>query len=490
MSRYFLAVDLGATSGRTILGTIDAGGKLTTEEINRFKYKMMPIDGHLYWNIYYIFEQIKEGMAIVGRKGIVPASIGVDTWGVDYACIAEDGSLVGLPHAYRDPQLNGAKDRFFEKVMSASQLYRRTGIQHLEFNTVFQLNEYKDTFAVKAASKLAFIPDAISYLLTGNLVTEYTIASTGAILNPETRSLDTELLETIGIPAEKFGKMAEPGTVIGTLKPSIAAETGLPEVPVVAVAGHDTASAVAAVPAEDANFAYLSSGTWSLMGIESPCPVINDLTEEYNITNEGGIESTVRVLKNITGMWIVEQCLACWKKEGHDYSYPEMVALAEAAPEFLAFIDPDDAAFVCPDNMPQAIERYCKATGQKVPQTHGEFIRVIFESLALKYRWILDVFRKLASSPVKRLHVIGGGSRNRFLNQLTADAIGMEVVAGPAEGTAIGNIMLQAKADGLVNSLTEMRQIIARSIEIERFQPRDKEKWEKAFADYKSTMKL
>ncbi len=486
---HFIAIDLGATSGRTILASINSDGHLSTEEINRFPNHMMPHDGHMYWNIFSLLENIKEGLALVARKGIVPESIGIDTWGVDFACIAADGSIIGLPHAYRDPQYSGAPERFFESVMTADKLYDRTGIQHMYFNTVFQFNELKNTFAMTAADKIAFMPDALAYLLTGNLVTEYTIASTGAILNPEKRELDTELLEIVGISADKFGPLTNPATVIGNLRQSIAEETGLPSIPVVAVAGHDTASAVAAVPAKDTNFAYLSSGTWSLMGIESPVPVINDVTRAHNITNEGGIESTVRVLKNITGMWIVEQCLQAWKKEGTSYTYPEMVALAEAAPEFMAFINPDDPSFVCPANMPAAIVEYCNRTGQKAPSTHGEFIRVIFESLALTYRSVLDIFRSISQYPIERLHVIGGGSRNRFLNQLTANALGIPVVAGPAEATAIGNIMLQAKACGLVSSLNEMRSIIARNIDSETFLPTDTEKWEAAHKKFEETIK-
>lgn len=486
---HFIAIDLGATSGRTILASIDKEGKLSTEEINRFPNRMMPLDGHMYWNIYSLFDSIKEGLALVARKGIVPQSIGIDTWGVDFVCIADDGTFAGLPHAYRDPQYSGSRQRFFNNVMSADDLYNRAGIQHLDFNTVFQFNELKDTFAMRNASKIAFTPDALAYMLTGKLVTEYTIASTGSILNPWKRDFDVELIERVGISRDKFGPLTAPATVIGKLKRSIADETGLHEVPVVAVAGHDTASAVAAVPAKDSNFAYLSSGTWSLMGIESPVPVINDITRKNNITNEGGVESTVRVLKNITGMWIVEQCLQSWKKQGISYSYPEMVALAEAAPEFKSFINPDDPSFVCPSDMPAAIIEYCNRTGQEAPETHGEFLRIVFESLALTYRSVLDIFRSISQYPIERLHVIGGGSRNRFLNKLTANALGIPVMAGPAEATAIGNIMLQAKACGLVSSLTEMREIIARNIEIETFNPTDSEKWEQAFNRFEKVIK-
>ncbi|MDE7407108.1 MAG: rhamnulokinase, partial [Muribaculaceae bacterium] len=459
--KHYIAIDLGATSGRTILGTIDETGKFTTEELNRFPNGMMEVNGHLHWDIFSLYNNILDGLREAGKRDVAPVSIGIDTWGVDYGCIDPDGNVMGIPYAYRDPQTIGAKERFFANVMSASDLYARTGIQHMDFNTVFQLNEHRNDWALKMADKIVFIPDILNYLLTGKIVTEYTIASTGALLNPVTRQFDADVLAALGLRADKFGPMVEPGTEIGVLKADIAVKTGLPQIPVIAVAEHDTGSAVAAVPALDEDFAYLSSGTWSLMGIESKSPVINELSEEYNITNEGGIEGTVRVLKNITGMWIVEQCLQSWKRAGVTYSYPEMVALAESAPAFVAYIDPDDAAFVAPADMPEAIREYCTRTNQHVPANHGEMIRMIFESLALKYKKTLDVFRRLSQNPVNRLHVIGGGSRNNLLNQFTANAIGLPVIAGPAEATAIGNILVQAKATGAVDSLTAMRGIIA-----------------------------
>ena len=473
-TKFFIAFDLGATSGRSVLGELTEDGKLTMKELTRFPNQMMPLDGHLYWDIHSLFEELKRGLREVSRLGITPTSIGIDTWGVDYVCVGPDGSFIGLPYAYRDIQTIGADGRFFENVMSASELYRHTGIQHMGFNTVFQLNEHRNDFGHLNASRFVFLPDALAYMLTGNIVTEYTIASTGSIVNAAARQLDVEVLAAVGTEPSKFGPMVEPGHVIGNLKPEIAEETGLGTIPVVAVAGHDTASAVAAIPATDRNFAYLSSGTWSLMGIETDAPVINDITEKFNITNEGGVEGTVRLLKNITGMWIVEQCLKQWKSEGKAYSYPEMVALAQAS-KAVCTIDPDAPDFVAPDNMVEAINAYCRATSQTVPATHGEYIRSIFESLAKKYAKTLDIFRGLSEYPVERLHVIGGGSRNAFLNQLTADACGIPVVAGPAEATALGNIMIQAIASGSVRDVAEMRRIIAGNIKTETYYPVNKE---------------
>ena len=451
-----------------MLGTL-AGDRLELEEVTRFPNRMLRLGGHLYWNIYSLYEHLKEGLAVVARKGVPVTSIGIDTWGVDFVCVAPDGTFLGLPFAYRDPHTVGQKESFFREVMPADALYTRTGIQHLDFNTIFQLYTLKrhNNFALSQASGLLFIPDALSYMLTGNKVTEYTIASTSGLLNPATRRFDASLLNMLGIDASLFPPLVEPGTVIGGLSKDICEALQLPSIPVIAVAGHDTASAVAAVPAGDENFAYLSSGTWSLMGIETSKPVINEKTSAFNITNEGGVDGTIRLLKNITGMWIVEQCLAEWRKAGVEYTYPQMVELAMEARPFLCFINPDDEAFANPHCMPEAICAYCRRTEQACPQTHGEFIRVIFESLALRYREVLDVFRGLASKPVSRLHIIGGGSRNRLLNQFTANAIGLPVVAGPGEASSIGNIMLQAKAAGVVSSLKEMRRIISTHIKLE-----------------------
>ncbi len=482
--KQYIAVDLGATSGRTILGTINTDGKFTAEELNRFPNGMIEVNGHLHWDIFSLYTHILEGLHEAGKRGAKPESIGIDTWGVDFGCIDSDGNIMGIPYAYRDISTIGAAKRYFEDVMPARELYAHTGIQQLDFNTVFQFNEQRHFFTMQHAEKIAFIPDLLNYLLTGKIVTEYTIASTGAVLNPATRKFDNTVLESVGLTPDKFGPVVEPGTPIGVLKSDIAAKVGLPQIPVIAVGEHDTASAVAAVPSVDECFAYLSSGTWSLMGLESPSPVVNETTEKYNITNEGGIEGTIRVLKNITGMWVVEQCLQAWRKEGITYSYPEMVVLAEAAPEFVAFIDPDDAIFVAPANMPDAIMEYCSKTGQYGPKNHGEMIRMIFESLALKYKMTLDVLKSIAVNPVHRLHVIGGGSRNKLLNQFTSNAIGLPVIAGPAEATAIGNIMMQAKATGTVTSLTDMRHIISESIDLEKFAPADNEKWEAAYTKF------
>lgn len=472
-SKSFVAFDLGATSGRSILGELTGNGKLSIKELTRFPNQMMSLNGHLTWNIYSLYEELKRGLREAASLGVTPASIGIDTWGVDYVSLAPDDSIIWLPYAYRDSQTIGAADRFFKNAMPASLLYGCTGIQHLDFNTVFQLNEHRNDFSHLNAAKFVFLPDALSYMLTGNVVTEYTIASTGALIDARRREFDHRVLETVGLDTSKFGKLVMPGHIIGNLKTEIADEVGLPAVPVVAVAGHDTASAVAAIPALDRKFAYLSSGTWSLMGIETDAPVINETTERHNITNEGGVGGTIRLLKNITGMWIVEQCLKQWKSEGVAYTYPQMVELAENS-DAVCIIDPDDSSFTAPADMVATIDGYCRATGQPVPSTHGEYIRSVFESLACKYAKILDVFRSLSEYPIERLHVIGGGSRNAFLNQLTADACGIPVIAGPAEATALGNIMVQAMASGDVKNLAELRKVIADNIETVTYYPKNR----------------
>ena len=480
-NRSFLAFDLGATSGRSILGTIE-NGRLQMKELTRFPNQILQIGNHFHWNIYALFEHLKVGLIAAKNEGVEISSIGIDTWGVDFALLAEDGTILGTPYAYRDPHTVGMPEAYFE-IVPRERVYDLTGIQVMNFNTLYQLFALKqaDNSLLKAASDILFIPDALAYLLTGNKVVEYTIASTSQILNPRTKKFETTLLEAAGIAPSILGEIVMPGQLIGTLTDALAEESELGKVPVIAVAGHDTASAIAAVPALNERFAYLSSGTWSLMGIEVKDPIITDETYALNYTNEGGVEGTTRFLKNITGMWILEQCLKEWKKEGITYDYDKLVKMAEESTPFQSLIDPDYSDFANPNSMTNAIIKYCEDTGQTAPASHKEFVRCIFESLALKYRFTLDKLKNLAPFEIEQLHVIGGGSLNALLNQWTANAIGLTVVTGPAEATAYGNIMLQAKAAGLVNSLQEMRQIIRESIHIEEYQPQNSSEWEGAF---------
>jgi rhamnulokinase len=483
-NKSFLAFDLGATSGRSILGTLE-NGRLQMKELTRFPNQMLQIGKHFHWNIYSLFEHFKAALAAVKEEGVEISSIGIDTWGVDFALIAKDGTILGAPYAYRDPHTEGMPKKYFD-IVPRDKVYGLTGIQVMNFNSLYQLFALKqnNSSLLEAASEMLFMPDALSYLLTGNKVVEYTIASTSQILNPISKQFETQLLEAAGVSPSILGEIVMPGHVIGTLTDELAEESELGKIPVIAVAGHDTGCAVAAVPAENENFAYLSSGTWSLMGIEVKDAIINEETFALNFTNEGGIEGTTRFLKNITGMWLLEQCLKEWKKEGITYAYEKLVKMAESAPAFQSLIDPDHASFANPVSMTKAITEYCTTTGQPAPSNHAEFVRCIFESLSLKYKDVLGKIRNLAPFPIEKLHVIGGGSKNPLLNQWTANALGIPVIAGPSEATAIGNIMIQAKAAGCVNSHAEMRRIIRESVHLEEFVPDNNEVWEAAYQKY------
>ena len=389
--------------------------------------------------------------------------------------------------AYRDPYTFGAMDEYFANAVSKEEVYQATGIQFMNFNSLFQLYAMKrdGNSALKNARKILFLPDALSWMLTGNAVCEYTIASTSQLLNPVTKDLDTRLLDSLGLDRGMFGEMVMPGHKIGVLTEEVQKMTGLGAVPVIAVAGHDTASAVAAVPAKDEHFAYLSSGTWSLMGIETKEPIINELSYERNFTNEGGVEGTTRFLKNICGMWLLERCRKEWGDDA-PADYGTLLGEAMKVEPFQSIINPDDETFANPANMQQAIKDYCAKTGQHVPEGYAETCRCIFESLALRYRQVAGYLKEMASFPIDTLHIIGGGSLNAYLNQFTANATGLTVLAGPQECTALGNIMLQAKAAGAVGGIFDMRRIIADSITMKRFDPQDKEMWDKAYAKFES----
>ena len=481
----FLAFDLGATSGRSVVGTL-RDGKLEIRELTRFPNSIVELHGKYYWNLLGLYEHLKEGLSAAVSEGIVPDSIGIDTWGVDVVPIAEDGSILAMPRAYRDPYTDGAPEAYFE-IVPREVVYDKTGIQIMNFNTLFQIfAAIKEGYTpVVKAKQLLFMPDALAYMLTGKAICEYTIASTSQILNPRTTKFDTELLEKAGVSAEVLLEPQLPGSVIGQLTDALASETRIGKVDVVAVAGHDTASAVAAVPAENERFAYLSSGTWSLMGIETREPIINEESFRHNFTNEGGVDGTTRFLKNICGMWILEQCRKEWERDGKHYTYPEIVDMANNAEPFRHFINPDNALFANPKSMLRAIEEFCNRTGQTAPQSDAAIVRTIFESLALRYREVLEILESMAPFAIDVLHIIGGGSKNRLLNQYTANAIGKRVVAGPSEATAIGNVMMQAVGAGAISSLDEARAIIRASIETEEFLPQDTEAWNEAYKIFK-----
>ena len=462
----FLTVDLGATSGRTILACYD-GAKMEMTEITRFENPILPLGGHLFWNLPHLYNEIIRGLTKVASQGIRLDSIAIDTWGCDFAFFGGDGQLIGLPYCYRDPHTDGAQERFFAK-MPSEELYRRTGIQFMNFNSVFQMDtlQRNGCTALEAAEKVLLIPDALSYMLTGEAVCEYTVATTSQILNAQTGELDPEILKALGLERSRFGRMVRPGERIGVLSPQVQQAVGMGPVPVIAVAGHDTASAVAAVPAESSDFAYLSCGTWSLLGVETPSPIISDESFRENFTNEGGVDGTIRFLKNICGMWIFEQC----RKEFRDVpdNVGELVALASTT-DFASLIDPDAECFAHPASMTSAIDDYCRVTAQAVPASPAEYCRLIFRSLAFRCRQVVGLLGELTPVRIEALNVIGGGSRNVFLMQCLADALGLKVICGPVEGTAMGNALVQAKAAGLFDSLSSMRKISKASVELTEY---------------------
>lgn len=489
MEKYFFAADLGATSGRTIVGHLSQN-KVEIEELTRFDNHLIETCGHVYWDIFALYHEIVRGLSEAARRHIDIASIGIDTWGVDFAFVGRDGGVLRNPMAYRDPCTFQAMDDYLSHVLPRDEVYRITGIQFINFNSLFQLHamQREGNSALQAAETILFVPDCLSYMLTGQKVCEYSIASTSQLLDAEKRELSEPLLRSVGLERSRFGRMVAPGTPIGTLTPEVQRLTGLGPVPVVAVAGHDTASAVAAVPAANADFAYLSSGTWSLMGVESPQPVISAESYAANFTNEGGVEGTIRLLKNICGMWLYERCRSEWP-EVKGMSHLELQTKAVAEAPFRSLIDPDDPAFANPRSMTEAIAAYCREHGEPVPEGPAQTCRCIFDSLALRYREVFTTLQTLTTVKMKVLHIIGGGSKNPFLNQFTANSLGVRVLAGPQEATALGNIMLQAKAAGEVSDIWDMRRRIAAGVQLQSYEPEHREEWDAAYQKYLSIVR-
>ena len=476
--KQYLAIDIGASSGRAILGVI-TDEKLELKEITRFPNPMIEFNDHIYWDLFYLYDQIIKSLQEVKHQGHYITSLGIDTWGVDFVCFGSDGKPLRMPSSYRDTSTFGAPEKFYSKMLK-EELYRRTGIQIMNFNTLFQLDTQLDSKSsiYPVIDKILFMPDALSYMLTGEMVTEYTIASTSQMINPYLKEFDVEILEKIELTSDNFAPIVFPGTKIGNVN----------DISVIAVAGHDTASAVLATPAENENFAYLSSGTWSLMGIESMEPVINEDTYSLNFTNEGGADGSIRFLKNICGMWLIERCKIEWGKE-HPITYNEIVEAADKSTPFTSFINPDALCFANPESMINTIKDYCRETDQIVPLSIGEIARCIYESLAFRYKQVLDNLQKLGNVPIQTLHIIGGGSKNNMLNQFTSNAIGMPVIAGPSEAAAIGNILMQAKADNKVEDKSHIRQIVRSSTNLELFSPQESEKWNKHYQKYLNVFK-
>ncbi len=479
----FIAIDLGASNGRVMAGTWD-GARFHLREVHRFPNGPVNVLGHLHWDVLRMWQDVQEGLTRYAASASNPlVSLGVDTWGVDFALLDRTGHLIGNPYHYRDARTDGMMARAFARVPK-EEIFARTGIQFMQLNTLYQLLSMveNDDPTLEVADTLLMMPDLFHYWLTGQKQTEYTIASTSQLLDARTRQWDADLAARLGIPPHLFLPPVDPGTVVGHVRAEVREACGLPAgVQVIAPGSHDTASAVAAVPDLDERSAYISAGTWSLMGVEIAEPIINDDVLRFHFTNEGGVGHTIRLLHNMTGLWLLQECRRQWAREGKSYTWEEMLALAEQAPPFTCLIDPDAADFLHPTDMPAAIRAYCARTGQPVPQDHGAIVRCCLESLALKHRWVLEAVERLVGHPIEVVRVVGGGSRNTLLCQYTANACARPVVAGPVEATALGNIMVQAVAAGHLANIAEGRAAIAASVERHTYEPRDTERWEGAY---------
>ena len=482
MTLNLLALDLGAESGRAMLGRFD-GERLTLEEIHRFANGGVRVHDSLQWDVLRLWSEIKHGLGLAAAHNI--ASLGLDTWGVDFGLLDRNDQLIGNPFHYRDARTDGMMEQAF-RMVAREEIFEQTGIQFMPINTLYQLvaMHRANSSALDSATTFLMMPDLFNFWLTGRKVCESTIASTSQCYNPREKAWATRLLDRLQIPTRIFPKIVPPATVLGALEPSIADEIGMHDTRVIAPACHDTAAAVAAVPTADNDYAYLSSGTWSLMGIETRDPIITPTSLANNFTNEGGVAGTIRFLKNIMGLWLIQECRRGWAHANASLSYDELTRLAEIAPPFSAMIDPDDARFLHPDDMPAQIQTYCAETHQPIPHTYGEFARCIFEGLALKYRWTLERIEDMLGRRLKVIHIVGGGTQNQLLCQFTANATGRPVMAGPIEATAIGNVLMQAIALGHLASVTDARQVVRQSFPLTTYEPRETSSWDDAYAGF------
>jgi rhamnulokinase len=481
--RNYVAIDLGAESGRVLLGSLE-NERLAVTEIHRFANTPLRLPDGLHWDTPYLWEQIKDGLRIaVQLVGDNLASIGLDTWGVDFGLLNGHGRLVAEPFHYRDGRTNGILEKAFARL-PRQEIYQRTGIQFMQINSLYQLLTLTGKPELEAAHTLLFMPDLFNYWLSGVKANEYTIASTSQCLDAVRRSWSFDLLDKMGIPRRIFGEIVPAGTILGKLRRAVADETGCPPIPVIAVGCHDTASAVAAVPAETPDFIYLSSGTWSLMGIEMPQPVITPASLAYNVTNEGGVFGTIRLLKNIMGMWLLQQSRAEWAEAGRQYSYDQLTALAADTPAFGPFVQPNEDVFLSPGGMVGRVQQFCASHGQAVPHSEAQVARCILESLALEYRRVASQLDELAGRDSSIIHIVGGGARNWLLNQFTADCTRKTVVAGPVEATGAGNILVQAIALGHISGLPEGREIIRSSFTPQVYSPGEPSGWDAAYAKF------
>jgi rhamnulokinase len=478
---HYLACDLGAESGRVMLGTL-ANDHLTIEEIHRFPNGAIAIGDSLRWDVLRLFEELKEGLRQAATREIAVSSVSCDSWGIDYVLLLKNEPLLTAPFHYRDGRTDSGYERAFP-IVPADEIFAETGIQFMTINTLYQLHAdlLQRPEVLILAERFLNIGDYFNFLFSGVAKAEESLASTTQLYNPKQRQWSQQLIRKFAFPSKLFPEVVPSGTKLGPLLPALAAETGLREVQVVASCSHDTGAAVAAVPAEGENWAYLSSGTWSLLGIESSTPIITAKSRQYNFTNEVGYGGSIRFLKNLIGLWILQECRRAWLRAGEDYNYAQLTQMAEAAPSLRAFINPNEARFAKPDNMPKKIADYCHDTNQPVPTTPDEVVRCVIESLALLYRQTLDQLEEVTGRKLSTLHIVGGGGKNQLLNQLSANATGRTVLAGPVECTAIGNVLIQALALGHLPSLAALRQVVRRSFPAVRYEPKDAALWEQAY---------
>ena len=483
-----LAVDLGAGSGRVVAGIYN-GVHLELNELNRFPNDAVKKTDGWHWSLERLVAHIKQGIALAVKKySEAVVSVGVDTWGVDYGLLDADGKLLGAPFQYRDSRTQGMQEEAFRR-MPGKEIYQRTGIQFMFFNTLFQLlAETNSPARLEKAGRLLFMPDLIHYFLTGICVNEKSIASSSQLLNPHTQEWEQDVIKAMGFPERIFGKLVDAGTVLGDLQPGVKSEVGAKRLQVIAPAGHDTASAVVGVPAEESEPVFLSSGTWSCMGRELKRPAISEESFQAVFSNEGGVFRTTRLLKNIAGMWLLQESKRIWDAAGKSVSYADLIAQAEKSPPFTAFIDPAATDFQAPANMVDALAAFCRRSGQIVPTDLGACTRMILESLALKYRFVKESLAQVTHKPIDRIYIVGGGSQNHLLNQFTADALNCTVVAGPVEATSAGNIIMQLYALGEIRSLKEGRALVRRSFETKTFKPKNTGAWDDAYGRFQKIL--
>ncbi len=486
----FIAVDLGASSGRMVVGRWD-GARVALEELHRFPNGGVSTTDGLYWDVLRLWGEIGAGLEkYCAQRGGPPASVSVDTWGVDFALLDSRGHLVANPHHYRDPRTAGIPEQVYRRV-SQAEVFAHTGIQSLSFNTLFQLfqMEASEDPRLEAAETLVMMPDLFHYWLSGEIAVEYTTASTTQMLDCRRREWARDMLGALGIPTRLLGTVVRPGTVLADLRADVARNCGRgARFPVIAGASHDTASAIAAIPQLDADSVYISSGTWSLMGVELDQPITSSEALRYGFTNEGGVGGTIRLLKNIAGLWLLQECARQWAKRGRAFDWDSIVRLAHDAAPLVSFVDPDAACFLAPDDMPGAIRTYCRTTGQAEPVDEGALARCCLESLALKCRWVLESLRRLTGRSLGTIRIVGGGSRNALLCQFTADACQCQVVAGPAEASALGNVIVQAMATGHLDSLAAARSAVAASFGTATYEPTNGDRWDVAYERFRRAM--